>query len=84
VRCFHKHAEHLQDRYAAISRFITANPSNFLAGVDYQRQGIRVLGATYPLVKMRWIEGEQLVAWLEDRAEHAATQPACELPTRST
>ena len=68
VRCFHKHAEHLQDRYAAISRFITANPTGFLADVDYQRQGIRVLGATYPLVKMRWIEGERLDAWLEDRS----------------
>ena len=68
VRCFHKHAEHLQDRYSAISRFITANPTSYLADVDYQPQGIRVLGTTYPLVKMRWIQGERLDAWLEDRA----------------
>src|SRR6476469_9148434 len=72
VRCFHKRAERLQDRYAAISAFIRDHPVPYLADVDYQPEGVLVAGAAYPLVKMRWIDGDRLDGWLEDHVTEAA------------
>ena len=72
VRCFHKYAEHLQDRYAAISAFIKDHPVPYLAGVDYQPHGVLVGGSVYPLVKMLWIDGERLDDWLPENVTDAA------------
>lgn len=32
----------------------------YTVGFEYQREGIRIRGEWYPLLKMEWVEGETL------------------------
>jgi len=65
VRCFHKEARGLNDRYAAIGSALKALPRGPFVGFDYQPEGVRVLGGVYPVVKMEWVKGDTLGYWLE-------------------
>lgn len=72
VRCFHKEAKGLQERYAKISSTLaTISNANFV-GFQYQQSGIRVDGALYPVVKMDWADGETLGIWLENNFKNEA------------
>lgn len=66
VRCFHKEARDLQDRYARIGEALAGGAGGgHFVGFDYQPTGVRVLGKSYPLVKMDWVNGAPLGIWLE-------------------
>lgn len=72
VRCFHKEAKGLQERYAKISSTLaTISNANFV-GFQYQQSGIRVDGALYPVVRMDWADGETLGIWLENNFKNKA------------
>ena len=66
VRCFHKHGEHLQERYAQIGRFVSGPGLDVLVEVQFVPSGIRVDGVVYPIVRMPWVEGARLGDWIED------------------
>lgn len=65
VRCFLREYADQQRRYEAISRHLATARVPFTVGFEYQREGIRVRGQWYPIVKMEWIDGESLVAFVE-------------------
>ena len=66
VRCFHRQGNRLQERYARIAEFVGANPDlNFLVDVAYLKQGIRIEGNPLPIVRMPWVRGTPLNAWVE-------------------
>jgi hypothetical protein len=71
VRCFHRLSADLAARYAAIQPVVAARPGTFVA-VEYQQAGIRVLGKPYPLLKMPWIDGQQLGTYLRRNLTPAA------------
>lgn len=73
VRCFHREAKGLESRYAAISKKLKSLASPLFVEFEFQAQGVRLNGATYPLVKMAWASGETLGEFVEtnhgDRAK---------------
>jgi len=69
VKCFTKGATGLRERYSEISRHLGQAKLPFMVDFRYLDQGVRIEGAWYPIVKMRWIEGLRLnefVRWALD------------------
>ncbi|MTI11829.1 hypothetical protein E1189_01895, partial [Sansalvadorimonas verongulae] len=64
VRCFHKQSKDLEKRYHAISTRLKNLSSSYFVDFEYQPQGIRVQGNSYPVVKMAWAKGETLGEFL--------------------
>ncbi|MBI2254759.1 MAG: protein kinase family protein [Proteobacteria bacterium] len=65
VRCFHKQAPGMQERYAKISSMLASANSNNFVGFEYQANGVRVHGSLHPIVKMDWVQGDTFGVWLE-------------------
>lgn len=65
VRCFHREATGLEIRYAAISTKLNRLASKYFVDFEFQTQGVRLNGSTYPLVKMAWASGETLGEFIE-------------------
>lgn len=64
VRCFHRDIQDLQRRYQSIGNFFSKNPSTHFVDAFYLAEGIRINGKGYPIIKMRWLEGEPLNIFL--------------------
>lgn len=60
VRCFSREVSDQQQRYSAIHRYLMDRSLPYTAGFEYLPQGIMVRGRWYPVVKMEWVEGDQL------------------------
>jgi hypothetical protein len=74
VRCFHKEVPDAQNRYAKISaKLRSLSSSGYFVNFDFQQQGIRIKGATYPIVKMEWAEGQTLGVCLDRVANNSIT-----------
>ena len=58
VRCFHRDINELQKRYQAIENFLLTTRSPYFVETKYLSEGIKVRGKGYPVIKMRWLEGE--------------------------
>lgn len=69
LRCFHKESSELERRYRAVSSRLRQLASAYFLQFEFLSPGIRVNGATYPVVKMAWAAGETLSEFLE--REHA-------------
>ena len=57
VKCFTREIPGLQERYCEISKHLVQAKLPFTVDFQYQEKGIRVRGAWYPILKMRWVEG---------------------------
>jgi hypothetical protein len=68
VRCFHREIPGVNERYAFISKVLGSHSSDYFAAFDFQPAGILVNGSRYPIVKMDWMQGETLDAYLERHA----------------
>src|SRR5262245_60147588 len=64
VKCFTRQVADLQQRYAAISAHLDRNRRKFAVEFRYLQEGVRVKGAWYPALKMRWVEGFTLNEFL--------------------
>ena len=64
VRCFHRDIQDLQRRYQSIGNFFSQNPSSYFVDAKYLTDGIKINGKGYPIIKMRWLEGEPLNIYL--------------------
>lgn len=72
VRCFHRHGNQLQERYEHIAKFVGENRDlMFLVDVRYLKDGIQVEGRPQPIVRMPWVRGVPLNAWVEDNLHNA-------------
>ena len=65
IRCFHKEAANLQQRYQYISKFLNSQNEDFFINFTYEPQGIRVQGKSYPIIKMAWVDGIPLDRYIE-------------------
>ncbi|TQM12260.1 hypothetical protein FB548_2191 [Pseudoxanthomonas sp. 3HH-4] len=68
LRCFHKESRELERRYEAISTRLKQLNSPYFLPFEFNPNGIRIQGKTYPIVKMAWANGRTLAEFLE--AEH--------------
>lgn len=82
VRCFHREAPGLAQRYSKISRALKVLGSSYFVEFDYQSSGVLVRGSKYPIVKMDWVEGETLDLYLKRHLKSPAKLSA--LRTRFT
>ncbi|MEX5637839.1 DNA-binding protein [Parafrankia sp. FMc2] len=69
VRCFHRHSDNLELRYACIADFVRSASLDFLVGVDYLPAGIRVRDRAWPIVRMEWIDGARLDDWVQENLD---------------
>jgi hypothetical protein len=69
VRCFHKAAPDLEQKYRAISSALSADKSGYFVGFEYESNGVLVNGTRFPIVKMDWAEGNTLGSWLENNVK---------------
>jgi hypothetical protein len=66
VKCFTREPPGLRERYAAVSAHLGQADLPFLVDFQYLAPGVRVGDAWYPVVKMRWVEGVPLNAFVRD------------------
>lgn len=65
VRCFHRESKELQQRYDAVSMTLHSLRSPYFVSFDFLKSGVRVNGASYPVVKMDWAQGTTLGEFVE-------------------
>jgi len=67
VRCFHRQSNALEQRYSAISNRLKGLRSPYFVDFEFQPEGVRVNGKSFPIVKMAWASGTTLGEFLEGR-----------------
>ncbi len=72
VRCFHKQSPDLERRYRAISAKLIQMASAYFLPFEFQAQGVRIAGNTYPVVKMAWANGDTLGDFVADNHRNPA------------
>jgi hypothetical protein len=71
VRCFHKELDLLPVRYGAIERHLGRINSPYFVDCKFQPNGITTESGTYPIVRMDWVEGPTLAAYVAERRHDA-------------
>lgn len=70
VRCFHKQAPNIEERYSKISTALKSFPKDYFLDFEYQKNGIRIDNQLYPIVKMEWAKGTTLGEFFEDNYDN--------------
>jgi|SRR5579871_112704 len=65
VRCFRYDNPEHKVRYPAIASYLTQKALPYMVSFRYMSHGIRVGPSWYPFVRMRWVEGDSLVSYIE-------------------
>jgi membrane protein implicated in regulation of membrane protease activity len=65
VKCFCQFVPDQEHRYREISGVLTAMHHPAMVEFDYQQHGILTGGSWFPILKMRWVEAQGLLPWLE-------------------
>lgn len=66
VKCFHKESRELETRYDAIDKKLRSLHSPYFIDFGFQKAGVRIDGALYPVVKMAWAPGVTLGEFVGD------------------
>src|SRR5579862_1082785 len=69
VKCFTREIPGLQERYVQISKYLKEVQLPFMVDFQFLEQGIRVRGQWYPILKMQWVEGFNLNAFVRDNLD---------------
>ena len=72
VRCFHKQSNALEKRYISISSRLKSLRSLYFVDFEFQPQGVRVAGKSFPIVKMAWASGITLGEFLEQNYRNSS------------
>jgi WD40 repeat protein len=70
VKCFTRQIPGIRERYVEISKFLAANPLPFMVEFKFIDQGIKIANQWYPILKMHWVEGFNLNAFVRDQADN--------------
>jgi hypothetical protein len=69
VKCFTREVRHLQERYRSIALCLEQARLPFTVDFQYLERGIRIAGAWFPVLKMRWVEGLTLNQFVEEHLQ---------------
>lgn len=72
VRCFLRNVPDQQQRYAAISGHLRSARLPSTVGFEYLREGIRIKGDWFPILKMEWVDGEELHSFIGKNLQQPA------------
>ncbi len=64
VRCFNFASPERAERYRAISNFLARSDNRYTVDFAYLQNGIVVGSRIYPILKMEWVEGDPLDAYI--------------------
>lgn len=65
VKCFRYDNPEYERRYPAITSHLNSHRLPYFVGFRYMTRGIRVGAAWYPILKMKWTEGESLISYIQ-------------------
>ena len=67
VRCFYRRGFEATQHYQKITSNLEKNPAcrSHFVSCKFLQEGIRVMGSCYPVVKMKWVEGENLKRFIK-------------------
>ena len=63
-RCWHTPVTDAKQRYSLISKAIKKSKLPYFCSFDYTENGLIIKGDSYPITKMRWIEGLNLKKYI--------------------
>ena len=69
LKCFTREARGRQERYREIASHLDRARLPFTVDFQYLEQGIRIGGARFPVLKMRWVEGQTLTQFVEEQMD---------------
>ncbi len=69
VKCFTRQVHGLRERYSEISSFLQQVRLPFTVDFQYLEQGVRIGRRWYPILKMHWVEGLTLNAFVRDMVD---------------
>jgi hypothetical protein len=72
VRCFYTQVHDQAIRYEAISNYLKRVNLPYFVPFEYITEGILVQGKWYPIVKMKWIQGETIISYLQRHLHNPA------------
>ncbi|MBM4045843.1 MAG: hypothetical protein FJ279_12065 [Planctomycetes bacterium] len=75
VRCFRYDNPEHDVRYPAIASHLALTHLPYMVSFRYMSQGIRVGPRRYPILKMKWVEGDSLISYVE---KHLASRTVLE------
>lgn len=70
LRCFDTRLIDQQERYKAISSFILADDLSYTVDFHYLEDGIKCNGTWFPVLKMTWVEGIPLDAYVRENLKN--------------
>jgi hypothetical protein len=76
VRCFTREIQDLKVRYETINKFFLQTRSKYFVDATFLPGGIRISGTLYPIIKMKWLNGEPLNIFL---SKHYTSKSIVEL-----
>jgi serine/threonine protein kinase len=65
VRCFTTYHPDQEMRYQKISQYLNQQALPYTVDFEFMKQGIKVKGSWYPILRMEWVEGESLLKYIE-------------------
>jgi hypothetical protein len=72
IKCFTRDAPGRRERYQDLGRYLHGRRPGFLTDFAYLDEGVRVGGRWYPAVRMSWVEGVPLDAFVSRYADNPA------------
>lgn len=63
-RCWHTSVKDSKERYSLIGKAIKKSKLPYFCSFDYTEKGIIVKGESYPITKMRWVDGLDLKKYI--------------------
>ena len=72
VKCFLHESPDQQQRYAAISAHLERARLPYTVGFQFLSRGVNVAGSWHPVLKMEWVEGDSLKAWIDGNLRNPA------------
>jgi serine/threonine protein kinase len=73
VKCFTREVHGLRERYSEISSYLQQVRLPFTVDFQYLEQGVRIARRWYPILKMHWVEGLTLNAFVRDMVDRPST-----------
>ncbi len=75
VRCFLRYHPDQEARYAAISRYLQKVRLPYTVNFNLLKEGIKVRGQWYPILKMEWLNGQTLSTYIDQNLKIRLSWP---------
>ena len=72
VRCFSTYHEDQEMRYEKISLYLQQARLKYAVEFDFLKQGIKIRGKWYPILKMEWVDGDTLNRYIARNANNSS------------